>query len=148
MSTETEGGTVKSRDDKKRELLFEAFLGGWQAALAVNITDPRVIAAVEDCYDMWLEAMADEVQVLGFTFRRRLGLPGSRRHLLSQQSAGPDNAPGRRPAEEPAASDRERPASARRPSVRSRPRHHRRSKRSNAVSAAREDRPRASGRSG
>ena len=30
-----------------RELLLESFTAGWQAALAVNITNPRVLAVVE-----------------------------------------------------------------------------------------------------
>ena len=83
---------MKIRRNKKREQLFEAFLGGWQAALAVNIRNPQVIAVIEDCYDMWLETMADEVDILGVTFRRRLDLPGSRQHLL-RQAAAPEVAP-------------------------------------------------------
>jgi hypothetical protein len=61
--------------DHARELLQEAFTAGWQAALAVRITNPRVLAVVESCFEMWLEDAADEVDVLGLMFRGRDDLP-------------------------------------------------------------------------
>ena len=62
---------------RERELLVEAFRAGWQAALAVPITNPRVMAVVDSCFELWLEEMADEVLVLGLPFRGRADLPGS-----------------------------------------------------------------------
>ena len=58
-----------------REMLREAFTAGWQAALAMNITSPRVLAVIESCFDQWLEEAADETDVLGLVFRGRDDLP-------------------------------------------------------------------------
>jgi len=60
--------------EEERELLLEAFLGGWQAALG-RYVNPRARAVVEACFDLWLEEAADEVEILGLPFRRRAGLP-------------------------------------------------------------------------
>ncbi len=62
-----------------RQLLEEAFVAGWQAALAVRITNPRVLAVVDSCFELWLEEAADEAEVLGLPFRRREDLPLVRR---------------------------------------------------------------------
>jgi hypothetical protein len=69
--------------DHARDLLQEAFTAGWQAALAVRITNPRVLAVVESCFEMWLEDAADEVDVLGLMFRGRDDLPRPVRHTTS-----------------------------------------------------------------
>ena len=58
----------------QRELLLEAFLGGWQAALG-RYVHPCARPVVEACFDLWLEETADEVDILGLAFRRRTGLP-------------------------------------------------------------------------
>lgn len=58
-----------------RRVLLESFTAGWQAALAVRITNPRVLAVVENCFDMWLSEALDEADVLGLTFRGREDLP-------------------------------------------------------------------------
>jgi hypothetical protein len=63
----------RSREEE-RELLLEAFLGGWQAALG-RYVHPRARGVVEACFDRWLEEAADEVDVFGLAFRRRAGLP-------------------------------------------------------------------------
>ncbi|HET7358016.1 MAG TPA: hypothetical protein VFJ09_15200 [Nocardioidaceae bacterium] len=60
---------------RKRKLLHEAFVGGWQAALGVNVTNPRVLAVLESCFELWLEEATGEVDVLGLRFRRRWDLP-------------------------------------------------------------------------
>jgi hypothetical protein len=65
----------ESAHERERELLLEAFLAGWQAALAVKITHPRVLAVIESCFEEWLLEAADEVEVLGLPFRRREELP-------------------------------------------------------------------------
>jgi len=58
-----------------RKALQEAFTAGWQAALAVNITNPRVLAVIEACFEDWLQEAVDETDVLGLVFRRRHDLP-------------------------------------------------------------------------
>jgi hypothetical protein len=58
-----------------RRVLLEAFTAGWQAGLAVRITNPRVMAVVESCFDMWLAEELDEADVMGLTFRARDDLP-------------------------------------------------------------------------
>ncbi len=60
---------------RKRKLLHEAFIGGWQAALGANIRSPRVLEVVESCFELWLEDATGEVDVLGLRFRRRWDLP-------------------------------------------------------------------------
>lgn len=57
-------------EEEARLLLLAAFTAGWQAGLAVTITNPRVHAIVESCFEMWLREAADEVDVLGLPFRR------------------------------------------------------------------------------
>lgn len=71
---------------RKRMLLQEAFLGGWQAALGTNVTSPRVRQVVESCFELWLEDAAGEVDVLGLRFRRRWDLP---RTTLPSQTLEP-----------------------------------------------------------
>ena len=66
--------------DSDRELLLDAFTAGWQAALAVRITHPRVLKVIESCFEGWLIEAADEVEVLGLSFRRREDLPKLVRH--------------------------------------------------------------------
>lgn len=61
--------------EHERDLLLEAFLAGWQAALAVRVNHPRVLAVVESCFEDWLLEAADEVEVFGLPFRRREELP-------------------------------------------------------------------------
>jgi len=63
----------RSREEE-RELLLEAFLGGWQAALG-RYVHPQARGVVEACFDRWLEEAADEVEIFGLPFRRRAGLP-------------------------------------------------------------------------
>lgn len=58
-----------------RELLLESFTAGWQAALAVNISNPRVLAVVESCFELWLKEAVEETEVLGLSFRSRPDLP-------------------------------------------------------------------------
>ena len=65
----------KSEAEEQRELLLEAFLGGWQAALGRFVRHPRALAVVEACFDLWLEEASDEIEILGLPFRRRDGLP-------------------------------------------------------------------------
>lgn len=61
--------------DRAREILLEAFTAGWQAGLARKIRDPRAMAVVEGCFDLWLAEAIDETEVLGFVFRGREDLP-------------------------------------------------------------------------
>jgi hypothetical protein len=79
-----------------RELLQEAFTAGWQAALAVRITNPRVLAVVESCFEMWLEDAADEVDVLGLMFYGRDDLPRPV-HRSGPTSSGYGDEPGGAP---------------------------------------------------
>ncbi|MGZ5417585.1 MAG: hypothetical protein ACXWDI_10420 [Nocardioides sp.] len=61
--------------EQDRELLVEAFRAGWQAALAIRISNPRVLAVIDNCFEEWLVEAADEVEVFGLAFRRRENLP-------------------------------------------------------------------------
>ncbi len=61
--------------ERQRKLLYEAFVAGWQAGLAVRITNPAARAVVESCFEMWLHEEVDERGVLGLPFRRRFDLP-------------------------------------------------------------------------
>jgi hypothetical protein len=61
--------------ERERKILNEAFRAGWQAALAVKITHPGVLAVVESCFEQWLREEVDERGVLGLPFRRRHDLP-------------------------------------------------------------------------
>ncbi len=67
---------TKAEQDQARELLFAAFAAGWQAGLAVKIRNPRVLAVVESCFDLWLKDAVDESDVFGLRFRTRQDLPG------------------------------------------------------------------------
>jgi hypothetical protein len=61
--------------DRAREILFEAFIAGWQAGLAHKVTDPRARAVVEGCFDLWLAEALDEAELFGLVFRGREDLP-------------------------------------------------------------------------
>lgn len=100
-----EGAPVTDAElDRQRKLLQEAFTAGWQAALAVRVTSPGVLAVIESCFDLWLEEEVDERGVLGLPFKRRYDLPGPNRvrAALSRMSApqpvlpGPAQLPRRR----------------------------------------------------
>jgi hypothetical protein len=75
-----------------RELLLESFTAGWQAALAVNITNPRVLAVVESCFELWLKEAVEETEVLGLSFRSRPDLP-SPTVAADAPALGRDSAP-------------------------------------------------------
>ena len=76
-------------EDEVRQALLEAFTAGWQAGLAVTITNPRVLAVVESCFDLWLLEAADEVEVFGLSFRRvDLPVPSRVELLASSARAG------------------------------------------------------------
>ena len=95
--------------EPERDLLFEAFLAGWQAALAMKITHPRVLAVIESCFEGWLLEAADEVEVLGLPFRRREELPHLVRPHAPERSRGDPAVPN--PAWVPVAAFDETPLS-------------------------------------
>ncbi len=64
-----------AEEDHNRKVLLEAFTAGWQAGLAVTISNPRVLAVVESCFELWLQEAVDERDVLGLSFRGRPDLP-------------------------------------------------------------------------
>jgi len=66
---------MRLRKRRQRKYMLESFTAGWQAALAVNITNPRVLDVVEACFDMYLEDAIDERVILGLHFARRRDLP-------------------------------------------------------------------------
>lgn len=69
---------MKHREEEhEREILHEAFLAGWQAALGTIIRNPRVLAVIDSCFEQWLGEAADETEVLGLMFRGRYDLPAS-----------------------------------------------------------------------
>lgn len=68
--------------DRAREILFEAFIAGWQAGLAQRVTDPRARAVVEGCFELWLQEALDEAEVFGLVFRGREDLPPPARRAL------------------------------------------------------------------
>jgi hypothetical protein len=68
--------------ERQRKVLHEAFTAGWQAAMAVKVTNPAVLAVIESCFELWLEEEVDERGVLGLPFRRRYDLPRPKRHHL------------------------------------------------------------------
>lgn len=76
--------------DHAREILHEAFAAGWQAALALTITNPRVLAVIESCFEEWLAESADETDVLGLMFRSRDDLPRPTWRAASLLTAQPD----------------------------------------------------------
>lgn len=61
--------------DHEWKNLRDAFTAGWQAALAVNISNPAVLTVIESCFQEWLEETVDESDVLGLPFRKRQDLP-------------------------------------------------------------------------
>lgn len=91
--------------ERERQLLHEAFTAGWQAALAVKVTSPSVLAIIESCFELWLEEEVDERGVFGLPFRRRYDLPRPRGLHLKLRSESPRGSHARRtPARaEPAA---------------------------------------------
>lgn len=64
-----------AEQERQRKILNEAFTAGWQAALAVHITNPGVLAVIESCFEQWLEEQVEERHVLGLSFRKRHDLP-------------------------------------------------------------------------
>jgi hypothetical protein len=88
--------------EEDRELLVEAFRAGWQAALAIRISNPRVLAVIDSCFEEWLVETADEVEVFGLAFRRRENLP---RTTQVAQTPPPQKQPPRHraPAQAPVA---------------------------------------------
>lgn len=64
-------------EEHEREILREAFIAGWQAALGVTIRNSAVLAVVDSCFEEWLVEAADEAEVLGLMFRGRYDLPES-----------------------------------------------------------------------
>ena len=100
---------MKHREEHERQILHEAFLAGWQAALGVYVTHPRVLAIVDTCFEQWLGEAADEAEVLGLMFRGRYDLPGSLLKTPPEQTvpapASPAPSPSVRvrPAQPPAA---------------------------------------------
>ena len=71
---------TNAEQERQRKVLNEAFTAGWQAALAVKITNPGVLAVVESCFEQWLEEQVDMRHVLGLPFRRRHDLPPPAKH--------------------------------------------------------------------
>ncbi len=90
---------MKDPHQQERELLLEAFNAGWQAALGIKITHPRVLAVMESCFESWLLEATDEVEVFGLSFRRREELP----HLVQTRAPERTRADEPDPAAEPAA---------------------------------------------
>ena len=80
--------------EQDRELLVEAFRAGWQAALAIRISNPRVLAVIDNCFEEWLMEAADEVEVFGLAFRRRENLP---RTTLAPRPTRDTRTPGEPP---------------------------------------------------
>lgn len=70
--------------EHERKLLREAFTAGWQAALGVKIRDPRVLAVVDSCFELWLQEAVDEADVLGLVFRGRYDLPNPDSHTAAR----------------------------------------------------------------
>ena len=85
--------------DRQRKLLHEAFVAGWQAALAVKVTSPSVLAVIESCFELWLEEEVDERGVLGLPFKRRYDLPPPKRGRAAVARSRPQEpSPETRPA--------------------------------------------------
>ena len=91
--------------DSDRELLLDAFTAGWQAALSVTITHPRVLAVIESCFEGWLVETTDEVEVFGLSFRRREDLPKLVHHHTLELVPPLEPEPEPDPAPEPEAED-------------------------------------------
>jgi hypothetical protein len=81
-----------AQSERERKVLLEAFTAGWQAALAMNIRDPRVLAVIESCFELWLEEAVDEAEVLGLVFRGRYDIPGPGMHPARTRSTSPAEA--------------------------------------------------------
>jgi hypothetical protein len=79
--------------ERQRRLLYEAFVAGWQAGLAVRVTSPAVRAVVEQCFEMWLQEEVDERGVLGLPFRRRFDLPEPGRVPVQRRIADQERPP-------------------------------------------------------
>jgi hypothetical protein len=92
----TEGRCMREpAREPERDLLLEAFQAGWQAALVMKITHPRVLAVIESCFEEWLLEATDEVEVFGLSFRRREELP----HLV--RSHAPERSRVDEPVDDP-----------------------------------------------
>lgn len=64
-------------EEHVRQILREAFVAGWQAALGRYVTSPSALRIIDSCFEQWLGEAADEEEVLGLVFRGRYDLPGS-----------------------------------------------------------------------
>jgi hypothetical protein len=84
----------RHEEEREREILREAFVAGWQAALGRTIRNPAVLAVIDSCFEQWLIEAADEAEVLGLMFRGRYDLPGS---ILKDTPLAPDFPLGHRP---------------------------------------------------
>jgi hypothetical protein len=88
---------MKRQDmEHEREILREAFVAGWQAALGVTVRNGAVMAVIDSCFEQWLIEAADEAEVLGLMFRGRYDLPGS---VLKDTPLAADFPLGHRPTE-------------------------------------------------
>jgi hypothetical protein len=83
------------QEEHERQILHEAFLAGWQAALGVYVTSPRALAIIDTCFEQWLGEAADEAEVLGLMFRGRYDLPGSLLKTSTPQPSPPETSPPR-----------------------------------------------------
>lgn len=81
------------QEEHERQILHEAFLAGWQAALGVYVTGPRALAIIDTCFEQWLGEAADEAEVLGLMFRGRYDLPGSLLKTSPPQAPPPRTSP-------------------------------------------------------
>ena len=111
----TEGRCMREpAREPERDLLLEAFQAGWQAALVMKITHPRVLAVIESCFEEWLLEATDEVEVFGLSFRRREELPHLVRSHAPERSRvdEPVYEPVHEPVHEPIAPAAQEPARA------------------------------------
>jgi hypothetical protein len=99
----------RHEEEHEREILREAFVAGWQAALGRVVTNPAVLAVIETCFEQWLIEAADEAEVLGLMFRGRYDLPGS---VLKDPALAADFPLGQRPTAVPAQPQTRPPRSA------------------------------------
>jgi hypothetical protein len=94
----------RHQEEHEREILREAFVAGWQAALGRVVTNPAVLAVIDSCFEQWLIEAADEAEVLGLMFRGRYDLPGS---VLKDPALAADFPLGQRPTAVPAQIERQ-----------------------------------------
>jgi hypothetical protein len=88
----------RHEEEHEREILREAFVAGWQAALGRTIKNPAVLAVIDCCFEQWLIEAGDEAEVLGLMFRGRYDLPES---TLKETPLVADFPLGRRPMDSP-----------------------------------------------